>query len=64
MRLVLIAAMAGFLVMAMAIPEVFGTGALAFGLSYLFVVVLHLGAFALKSEGAAPRAAAIDTIRH
>ena len=34
MRLVLIAAMAGFLVMAMAIPEVFGAGALTFGLSY------------------------------
>jgi low temperature requirement protein LtrA len=44
MRLVLIAAMAGFLVMAIAIPEVFGAGALTFGLSYLFVVVLHLGA--------------------
>ena len=53
MRLVLIAAMAGFLVMALAIPEVFGAGALTFGLSYLFVVVLHLGAFALKGEGAA-----------
>jgi low temperature requirement protein LtrA len=53
MRLVLIAAMAGFLVMAMAIPEVFGAGALTFGLSYLFVVVLHLGAFALKGQGAA-----------
>src|SRR5882672_4340890 len=53
MRLVLIAAMAGFLVMAMAIPEVFGAGALTFGLSYLFIVVLHLGAFALKGEGAA-----------
>jgi len=64
MRLVLIAAMAGFLTMALAIPEVFGAGALTFGLSYLFVVVLHLGAFALKGEGAAPRAAAIDTIRH
>src|SRR5712691_11280114 len=51
MRLVLIAAMAGFLVMA--IPEVFGAGALTFGLSYLFVVVLHLGAFALKGQGAA-----------
>jgi low temperature requirement protein LtrA len=36
MRLVLIAAMAGFLVMAMAIPQVFGAGALTFGLSYLF----------------------------
>jgi low temperature requirement protein LtrA len=53
MRLVLIAAMAGFLVMAMAIPEVFGAGALTFGLSYLFVVLLHLGAFALKGKGAA-----------
>jgi low temperature requirement protein LtrA len=56
MRLVLIAAMAGFLVMAMAIPQVFGAGALSFGLSYLFVVVLHLGAFALKGEGGAARA--------
>ena len=53
MRLVLFAAMAAFLKMAMAIPEVFGAGALTFGLSYLFVVVLHLGAFALKGEGAA-----------
>src|SRR5712692_2212947 len=50
MRLVLIVAMAGFLVMAMAIPEVFGAGALTVGLSYLFVVVLHLGACALKGE--------------
>ena len=56
MRLVLIAAMAGFLTMAMAIPEVFGAGALTFGLSYLFVVALHLGAFALKGEGGAARA--------
>ena len=56
MRLVLIAAMAGFLVMALAIPEVFGLGALAFGLSYLFVVVLHLGAFASKGRGAAAKA--------
>ncbi len=56
MRLVLIAAMAGFLVMAMAIPEVFGAGALTFGLSYLFVVVLHLGAFAFKGQGAAAKA--------
>jgi hypothetical protein len=39
MRLVLSAAMAGFLTMAMAIPEVFGARALTFGLSYFFVVV-------------------------
>lgn len=56
MRLVLIAAMAGFLTMALAIPEVFGAGALTFGLSYLFVVVVHLGAFASKGRGAAAKA--------
>ena len=56
MRPVLIAAMVGFLTMALAIPEVFGAGALAFGLSWLFVVVLHLGAFSLKGEGATVRA--------
>jgi low temperature requirement protein LtrA len=53
MRLVLIAAMAGFLVMAMAIPEVHGAGAAAFGLSYLFIVLVHLGAFASRGQGAA-----------
>lgn len=56
MRLVLFAAMAGFLTMAMAIPEAFGAGALAFGFSYLFVGVLHLGAFASKGRGAAAKA--------
>jgi len=39
MRLVLVAAMAGFLVMA--IPEVFG----ARGSTYLFVIALHLEPF-------------------
>src|SRR6266702_4094050 len=48
--LVLIAAMAGFLTMAMAIPEVFGAGALTFGLAYLFVVVLHLRAYRAAFE--------------
>jgi len=46
---------AGFLLMAMAIPEVFGAGALTFGLSYLFVVCSP-GAFTLKGEGAAAKA--------
>lgn len=50
MRLVLIAAMAGFLVMAIVIPSVFGAGALTFGLTYLVIVALHLGAFALESK--------------
>jgi hypothetical protein len=48
--------MAGFRVLALAIPHVFGAGALTFGLSYLFVVVLHHGAFALRAEGAAAKA--------
>src|SRR5437879_10274434 len=56
MRLVLIAAMAGFLVMALAIPEVLGAGALTFGLSYLFVVVLHLGGCAFERQCAAAMA--------
>src|SRR5690349_5400085 len=45
MRLVLIAGAAGFLVMSQAIPKSFGDETLTFGLAYLFVVLLHLGAF-------------------
>jgi low temperature requirement protein LtrA len=45
MRIVLIAGMAGFLVLALSIPDVYGRSGLAFGLAYLFVVLLHLGAF-------------------
>ena len=37
-------------------PRLFGAGALTFGLSYFFVVVLHHGAFALKAEGATAKA--------
>lgn len=48
MRLVLIAGAAGFLVISQAIPKSFGEDTLAFGLAYLFVVALHLGAFALQ----------------
>lgn len=48
MRLVLIAGAAGFLVISQAMPKSFGEDTLAFGLAYLFVVALHLGAFALQ----------------
>jgi low temperature requirement protein LtrA len=48
MRLMLIAAMPGFLVMALALPNIFGTDRLTFGLAYLFVVILHLVAFFIK----------------
>ena len=48
MRVVLIAGAAGFLVISQAIPKSFGEDTLAFGLAYLFVVALHLAAFALQ----------------
>jgi low temperature requirement protein LtrA len=40
-RILLLGGMAGFLVMALAIPTTFGDGGLAFGLGYLAVVALH-----------------------
>jgi low temperature requirement protein LtrA len=40
-RLLLLGGMAGFLVMALAIPTTFDDGGLAFGLGYLAVVALH-----------------------
>jgi len=55
MRLVLIAAMAGFLVMALALPRSFGIDRLTFGLTYLFVIVLHLVAFLIKESTTLPR---------
>src|SRR5207245_7559031 len=56
MRLVLIAAIAGFLVMALALPRSFGTDGLTFGLAYLFVIVLHLVAFLIKGGRSARQA--------
>jgi len=53
MKLVMIAGMGGFLVMAIALPKVFERDTLAFGLAYLFVTLLHLGTVAvLGGEGA------------
>ena len=56
MRLVLIAAMAGFLVMALSLPTIFDVDGLAFGLAYLFVILLHLGAFLIKGGRSAAHA--------
>jgi len=56
MRLMLIAAMPGFLVMALALPNIFGADRLTFGLAYLFVVILHLVAFFIKGGRSARRA--------
>ena len=49
-RLLLFVAMGGFLVMAIATPNAFGDGGLAFGLAYLVVTVVHLGMFAAVFE--------------
>lgn len=56
MRLVLVAALAGFLVMALAVPESSGEGRLVFGLAYLFIVVLHFAAFCWQGGRTAARA--------
>lgn len=56
MRLVLIAAMAGFLVMAIALPGVFGADGLIFGLAYLYVIVIHSIAFLVQGGRSAARA--------
>jgi low temperature requirement protein LtrA len=56
MRLVLIAAMAGFLVMAIALPGVFGADGLIFGLAYLYVIVIHSIAFLVQGGRRAARA--------
>ena len=56
MRLVLIAAMAGFLVMALALPGVFGADGLIFGLAYLYVITIHSIAFLVQGGRSAARA--------
>src|SRR5215207_3133433 len=40
-RLLLIGGMAGFFVCALAAPEAFGDSGFAFGLGYLFVIIVH-----------------------
>lgn len=56
MRLVLIAAMCGFLFMALAIPESAGEGRLLFGAAYLVIVLLHFAAFVWQGGATAARA--------
>jgi low temperature requirement protein LtrA len=45
-RLLVMVGMAGFLVCALAIPEVFDGTGVAFGLGYLLVILVHLGLYA------------------
>ncbi len=48
-QLLLLCAMAAFLVIALAIPNAFGDKAIVFAVAYLFVVCMHAGLYAGSS---------------
>jgi low temperature requirement protein LtrA len=55
-RLLLLGGMAGFLVLALAIPRAFGEGDLPFGVAYLVIVSVHTGLYSRTSEAPTVRA--------
>jgi low temperature requirement protein LtrA len=55
-RLLMLVGMAGFLVIALAIPHAFGGSAVAFGVGYLIVTLVHTGLFLQSTEGSVVRA--------
>ena len=55
-RLLLIGGMAGFLIMALAIPTTFSGGGAAFGAAYVAVVALHAGLYIRETSTAEARA--------
>jgi low temperature requirement protein LtrA len=57
-RLILLAAMAGYLVLALSIPGAFGDDGPAFGIAYAFVVAVHTALFASTSDERVTRAVA------
>ncbi len=59
-RLLMLGGMAGFLVMALSVPESFGRDGVAFGLAYLLVTLIHVVLFARAPNPAS--ASAILTI--
>jgi low temperature requirement protein LtrA len=50
LRLLLLLGMGGFLLVALAIPTVFSTGALAFGIGYMLVTLIHTWFFLRASQ--------------
>jgi low temperature requirement protein LtrA len=56
LRLLMLAGMGGFLVVALAIPTAFDGGGVLFGLGYLLVTLVHTGMFLLSSHESAVRA--------
>jgi low temperature requirement protein LtrA len=56
LRLLMLVGMAGFLIVAFAIPDAFDGGGVAFGLGYLLVTLVHTGMFLLSTQESAVRA--------
>jgi low temperature requirement protein LtrA len=56
LRVLMLLGMGGFLVVALAIPTAFDGGAVAFGVGYLLVTLVHTGMFLLSSQESAVRA--------
>ncbi len=52
-RVLILLAMAGFLIIALAIPLAFQTAGLAFALAYLLVILIHLGLFTQANNSSA-----------
>ncbi len=61
--LLLLGGMAGFLIMALAIPTTFADGGVAFGVGYLAVVALHSGLYMGGPELRSRRQAPSDATR-
>jgi low temperature requirement protein LtrA len=57
-RLILLAGMASYLVLALAIPDAFGDNSLAFGIAYAAIVAVHTTLFASTSDEKITRAVA------
>jgi low temperature requirement protein LtrA len=55
-RLLLLGGMGGYFVLALAIPEAFSSGGLAFGLAYLAVVIVHAVFFSLAASATVTQA--------
>jgi low temperature requirement protein LtrA len=55
-QLLLLGGMAAFLVVSLAVPTAFGDGGVAFGVAYLFVVLVHAGLFTRSQAGASATA--------
>jgi low temperature requirement protein LtrA len=56
LRLLVLVGMAGYLVVALAIPDAFGGSGVAFGLGYLVVTFVHTGMFLLSTQESVVRA--------